>query len=60
MTILRIIQIYLGDGSHIRIVWSCNYSVKTHSVSYIPTKKLATGLPVAKTLIKYSNNDSED
>ena len=28
--------INLGDGNHIRIVWSCSNAVKTHNVSYIP------------------------
>ena len=37
MTILRInTYINLGDGSYIRIVWSCGNAVKTHNVSYIP------------------------
>ena len=49
----------LGDGSHIRIVWSCSNSIKINNVLYI-SKKLATGLPVAKTLIKYNKNLNEN
>ena len=45
--------IKLDDWIHIRIVWSCSNAV--HNVSYVH-KILATGLTVAKTLIKYKNN----
>ena len=52
--------INLGDGSHIRFVWSCsNNAVKTHNVN-IFHKILATGLPVAKYLIKYNNRSEEN
>ena len=52
-------NINLGDESHIRIVWSCCNAVKTHNVN-IFHKNLATGLPVAKTLIKNNNNCLEE
>ena len=51
--------INLGDGSQIRIVWSCSNAVKTHNVLYIPFKILSTRRPVAKTSIKYNNNLKE-
>ena len=55
------LYINLGDGSHIRIVWYCSNEVKTHNVSYISLKIiLATGRPVAKTLIKYKRNGKEE
>ena len=34
------LYINLGDGVHIRIVWSCSNAVETHNVSYIPNKKI--------------------
>ena len=43
--------INLDYGNHIRIVWSCDHVVKTHNVSYIPLKNLATGSQVDRTLI---------
>ena len=51
--------INLGDGNHIRIVRSWSNAVKTYNALNIPLKKLATGRPVAKTLIKYNNNLEE-
>ena len=52
--------INLGNGNHVRIVWSCSNAVKTHKISYIPLNNLAAGLLVAKTLIKYNNNYLEE
>ena len=53
--------INLGDGGHIRIVWSCSSNaVETHNVLYIQLKILATGRPVAEILIKYNNNNLEE
>ena len=52
--------INLDDGSLIRIFWSCSNAVKTHNFLYISLKKLATGRPVAKTLIKYKINNLEE
>ena len=47
---------YLGDGNHFRIVKSYSNKVKTHNVMYIIL--IATGKPVAKTLIKYNNSNN--
>ena len=47
--------INLDDENHIKIVWSCSNAVKTHNVN-IFHKNIATGLLVAKTLIKYNNS----
>ena len=43
----------LGDGSHIRIIWSCFNGDKTHKQIYF-INSLATSLPVAKALIEYN------
>ena len=51
--------IKLDDGNHIRILWSCINAVKTHNVN-IFHKILGTGLPVAKTLLKYNSNRLEE
>ena len=51
--------INLGYGNHIRILWSCSNAVKTHNVN-IFHKILATGLSVAKFLIKFISNNLED
>ena len=48
-------NINLSDGGLIRIVWSCSNAVK-HTMSHIFHKILATGRPVAKTLIEYNNS----
>ena len=56
--------INLGDGSQIRMVWSCSNAVKTHNVN-IFHKILTTGWLIAKILIKYNStnlkeNDEEE
>ena len=53
------LYINLGDGNRIRIVWSCSSVVNAHNVN-IFHKNLATGRPVAKTLIKYNSNSLEE
>ena len=47
MAIKNNLYINLGDGSHIKIVWSCSNAVKIHNVSCI-LYILATGKPVSK------------
>ena len=56
--------INLDDGNHIVILWSCSNAVKKQCLVY-SIKILATGRPVAKTLIKYNSyrleeNDEEE
>ena len=51
--------INLDGGSHIRIVWFCTNAVKTQNEIY-SIKILATGIPVAKYLIKYYNSLEEN
>ena len=52
--------INLGDQIHVRIVWSRSNAVKTHKLSHVRLKFLAAGRPVAKTLIKYNSNRSDE
>ena len=51
--------INLCDKIHIRIVRSCSSAVKKHNASYTSLKNLATGLLVAKILIKNNSNSPE-
>ena len=51
-------DIYQGDGSRIRIFWSCSNKVKTTSRIY--HKILATGRPISKALIEYNSNSFEE
>ena len=52
--------ITLGDGGHIRIVWSCSNAVKTHNFLYISWKKFDNWSSNCQTLIKYNSNNPEE
>ena len=52
--------INLGDENKFAIIWSCCNAVKHTKFFKCSIQNFATGRLVAKTLIKYNNNSSEE
>ena len=51
--------INLGDGNHIRIIWSCSNALKTHNILYIPLK-ISNWFSNWQNFNRIYNNNSEE